>query len=325
MRLPDLRDARRPAMNIAVTGGSGFVGSSFLPAAVADGHRVTVLGRGEGSRSLCAAGERFAYAATDYSVESLVRILPGHDAVVHLGAAKFSRDWGVETYLQAVGVAAALLEACRRVGLTNVVLMSSRTVYSAHNALPWSEEARVVPQNLYGAAKAAVEILGEFSSAHQGLRCKSLRLAQVLGHGERGGYLLNTFIRQAAAGETLLVYGSGSGRREFIYVKDVAAAILAALDKGQVSGIFNIGTGAAVSALELAELVNDVFDNAGNLARRPELPEDAGTHLLDVAKARRQLDWSAHWTLAAALRDMRATLREQPAVTPCPTRLESRP
>ena len=310
-------------MNIALTGGSGFVGSSFLPAAAAAGHRVTVLGRRQGIQSLSVSGQRFLYAATDYSVESLGRILPGHDAVVHLGAAKFSRDWGVETYLQSVATAAALLEACRLAALANIVLISSRTVYSPRNPLPWSEEARVVPLNLYGAAKATAEILGELSSAGPGLRCKSLRLAQVLGHGEREGYLLNTFIRQAAAGQTLQVYGSGSGRREFVYVKDVASAILAALDRRETSGIFNIGTGVAVSALELAELVNAVFDNPGNLALRPELPEDRTTHLLDVEKTRLQLGWSAHWTLEEALREMRAELREAPAAAPCPSTPES--
>lgn len=309
-------------MKIAVTGGSGFVGSGLLPAAAAAGHGITVIGRREGVRDLTVSGHFFTYARTDYSVESLVRIIAGHDALVHLGAAKVTPDWGIEAYLQSVGTAAAVLEACRLTELANVVLLSSRTVYSAQNLLPWSEETQVVPLNLYGAAKAAIEILGRFASAQQGLHCKSLRLAQVLGHGEREGFLANTFIRQAAAGQSLQVYGSGSGRREFIYLKDVAAAILAALGKGEVCGIFNIGTGTAVSALELAEQVNAVFDNSGNLARRPDLPEDASTHLLDVTKARLQLGWSAHWTLEEALRDMRADLRV-PTTPPGPLRLES--
>lgn len=297
-------------MKVAVTGGSGFVGSALLPAAAAAGLEVTVVGRREGCASLGVAGHRFPYVRTDYSVRSLARVLPGHDALVHLGAAKFSSGWGVDDYLQSVGAGAAVLEACRRASVANVVLLSSRTVYSDRNPLPWAETARVVPQNLYGAAKAAVEVLGELASARQGLRCKSLRLAQVLGHGEREGYLVNTFIRRAAAGQTLEVHGSGGGRREYVYVRDVAAAILAALARREVSGVFNIGTGEAVSILELAELVNAVFDNRGNLALRPDLPEDAGTHRLDVAKARIELGWSARWTLEEALREMRAELRE---------------
>lgn len=296
-------------MNIAVTGASGFIGTWLLPAAVAAGHRVTALGRAGDVRSLTAGDASVPYARTDYSVESLCRILPGHDAVVHLGAGKFTGEWGLESYLQALAVSGAVLEACGQSSIANVVLASSRTVYSEHNPLPWSEDARVVPLNLYGAAKAAMEILGEYHSAWRGLRCKSLRLAQVLGRGEREGYLLATFLRRAAAGQTLQVHGAGTGRRDFLYVRDAAAAILAALEKPEVSGVFNVGTGRPVSARQLAELINAAFDNAGNIELRPELPEDRSTHVLDVTKARETLGWSARWTLEEALDDLRTTLR----------------
>jgi len=293
-------------MKIALTGGTGFVGDHFATEATRSGHDIIIIGRqADRSSVVTKAGTQLPYHATDYSTASLTEILDGCNAVVHMAANRPTSDWTVQKYVENVKISQNLFDACCAQGIDNVVVFSSRSVYSIHNPIPWTEDMAVIPTNLYGASKAAVEILASHYNAFKGLRCKCLRLAQVLGYGEHGGYVLNTFIDRASQGQALELHGSGAGRREYIYIKDVVSAVFSALEHPSTYGYFNIGTGTNISIIELAQLINDVFANTGNLNVIPAAKEDTNSYLMSVEKTRQVLQWSAQWSMRAALEDMR--------------------
>jgi UDP-glucose 4-epimerase len=270
-----------------------------------------ILTRDGGRAALKVGGRDYACRGTDFSVDSLADILKGCEAVVHLAAARpragdEAEDW--PAYLSNVAISAALWEGCRRAGVSNVVNLSSISAYGAGNRLPFSEDQKPLPDGCYGWSKAAVESLADYYNRKFGMRIKSLRVAQVVGLGEREKFMLMTFIKRAAVGEPLTVYGEGAGRREYVYIRDVASAIAAALDKFDLRGIYNIGTGVSTSHRELAELVNQVFDNRGNLRFAPDVPEDKSHRLMDIRRAEREMEWKAEWALRGALEDIRRTM-----------------
>jgi UDP-glucose 4-epimerase len=287
---------------IALVGGMGFIGSHIVKQ-MALRHEFVVVAK----KNNLGLDDNY-FRKTRKSVKGFVNLLSDVNAVVHLAAIRPESSGEVlsfEKYLPNIELSAAIFEACRQLNITNVVNISSMSVYSKINLLPFDESQDVVPKNLYGVAKKSVEDLAAFYNQFHGLCIKSLRLAQVIGLGEKEKFMFTTFLKQAAAGQTLKVWGKGEGRREYIYVKDVVSAVFCALDHFDVKGVFNIGTGVNTSHRELAQVINRVFGNENNLELLPENPEDNSISLMTVKKAKSLLSWQSEWSLEAALSDMK--------------------
>jgi len=293
-------------MRITITGGTGFIGKWFVKGFV-DEHELIVLGRNRKALIPDVDEKDFTFMQTDYSKTHLCELLKDSDAVIHLAAKRTGAD-DLESYWPNMAISYNLFESCLKTGINNVVALSTISVYSTANLLPWSEEQKVNPLSLYGISKVTMENLAEYYNKVYGLKIKCLRVAQVLGLYERSGFMLNTFIEQACRKEKLKVYGRGEGRREYIYVKDVAGAINKALDDNVPAGLFNIGTGVNTSHLELGNLINEVFDNKDNLTLVNDIDEDKSIFLMDISKAEKIMGWTPKWSLAEGLEDIKAIM-----------------
>ena len=215
-------------MKIAVVGGNGFIGREFVAYATSRGHDITVIG------SDCNVFE-------EEGAGRARGIIKGCDAVVLLAARRSTNDFSISDYLYNVRLADGYLSIARDEGVKNVIFTSSFSVYSGAS-VDWKEDEFYSPLSLYGASKQAVDSLALLYNDKYGMKIKCLRLAQVIGMGERKGYMLNTFIDNAIAGRKQTIFGRGVGRRQYIYVRDVCDAILhSAVNEGDTAGIFNIG------------------------------------------------------------------------------------
>ena len=136
-----------------------------------------------------------------------------------------------------------------------------------------------------------------------------MRFAQVIGFGERKGFFINTLIDNAIAKKTLVIYGSGMQKRHYIYIKDVCRAVLKASEKISVSGVFNIGMQQSYTNLELAESVNEAFDNRGNLIHDYDKVMDAADDEMETAKASNFLNFTAEYDLLESFKDMNALIQ----------------
>lgn len=294
-------------MTLLVTGGSGLIGREILTR-YAPERPITALSRGPVADQV--PGVR--YAECDYTVEGLTRILRDRkiDAVFHLAAERpLPSPTSREGFLDSVLVTENLLEACRIVGVTSVVFASSRSVYSEHDLMPWREDTPPRPISTYGMSKLASErICGRYAMAH-GLSVKCLRIAQVLSKDEREGYLVRTLIDNARAGTRQAIYGTGAGRREYVYISDVADAFMKAAECPDISGEFNIGVGATTSIAELARIANSAFGSSAGIEYRLEEPEDLSVSVMDVTKAERDLGFVARFSVESAMEDMARKLR----------------
>ena len=298
-------------MKIAIVGSSGFIGRMLVKECVQEGHEVTCIDLYPPKNvESYLNNEHVSFVQSDSNIEDLCKLFIEKDAVVCLAAIRPLKEFGFNEYTANIKIATNVMEACLSVGLKNAVFMSSRSVYSDNN-LPWKESEKNIALNLYGEAKAAVDNLILFMNKKYGTKFKSLRLAQVLGLGEVKGYLINTLIDNAYTKKTSIIYGTGCGKKQLIYVKDVINAILKACKDKEVDGIFNIGVKDSISIVDLASLIYRVFNNEGNYILKPELPEDKKNYLMSTEKANTILGFEPKFTIEEAVIDIRKELENE--------------
>ena len=282
---------------VAVTGGTGFLGSYLLPALVEEGYEPLVLSTKERPFS-------FPLKKTDYGVESLAKCLEGCSAVIHL-AAKRGGQPRIEEYHSGEILTQNVLEAAGRVGAEHVLLASSISVYSDQDLLPWREDQAARPVNMYGISKLAAEYIGHWSSEKYGLYVKSLRLAHLFGAMEKNNYMINLFMRKAYLKKKLTVKES-AGKREFLYAKEAASAFIRLLDQ-DFSGSLNIGSGQALSNLEVAEAINEVFGNAGNL-ELTGWDEGIRSSYFSSERAKKMFGYQSRYSFSQALEEIKQVM-----------------
>lgn len=280
---------------VALIGGSGLIGSCFRNAYSGE-FDIKDVSRRTG-------------AISEYAYGQLLEALKGCDSAVILAAKKVAskEEQSLALYADNVRIVENTLMACKTLGIRNIVYLSSRCVYSVKQASPIAETGAIAPINHYGISKYIGELLCDHANRNDGRNIKILRLSQVIGMGE-SGYMTDTFVRQALAGEPLSVYGKAEGRRDYIYVKDACAAIRCALMRYDAAGTYNIGSGTGTSPLELAGAIVSGFASASAIEQSPDKKEDASVCFLDTEKARAELGFRCEYDLYSAFADMKKSM-----------------
>lgn len=251
----------------------------------------------------------------------------GFDCVVHFAGLKAvgeSMEKPLEYYDNNVGGSVALLKAMRARGVKRIVFSSSATVYGEPQQLPYTEQHRLNPINVYGRNKLIVEqILADRAAADAGFHYAALRYFNPVGAHPSGtigedprGIPNNLFpyISQVATGArpALRVWGNdyptrdGTGVRDYIHVMDLARAHLAALDyleKKRRSIVANVGTGRGYSVLEAAKAYEKASGRRVPLEMHPRRAGDLAEYYADATLAERELGWRAELGLEAMCAD----------------------
>lgn len=283
---------------IGLVGGSGFIGKNFkkLFGATADIKDIS----------------RQSKTVSEYSVHQLTSALNGCDSVVIMAAKKVNpkEEQSLMLYEDNIKIVENTLIAGKKLGIKNIVYLSSRCVYSNSQEVPVSENGKICPINYYGISKHTAELLCEYYNKTFGTNIKILRLSQVIGK-DKNGYMLDSFTQNALNGKPLTVYGSSVGKRDYIYIKDACRAIWAALGKYNMSGIYNIGSGVGTTNEELARAVKDGFCSSSKIEILKDKPEDTSVCFLDISKAKNELDFSPAYSLTEAFADLKKDLSDE--------------
>src|SRR6266508_6020865 len=143
----------------------------------------------------------------------------------------------------------------------------------------------------YGASKLYGEAaLHAFQSVY-GFTGIALRFSNVYGPNcDHKRSVVAEFLRRAAAGKPLVIYGSGRQTRDFLHVDDVSRAVRIAL-RSPSSGVFQLGTGVETSIARLANLIRKVAGVELEVERRPARPGEAARNFVDSTRARQVLRW----------------------------------
>jgi UDP-glucose 4-epimerase len=134
-----------------------------------------------------------------------------------------------------------------------------------------------------------------------------LRLFNVYGPGQTGTYagVVSKFVERAKRGLPLVIYGDGTQTRDFVHVADVARLVEVVLDRG-AAGVYNVGTGRAVSIRELATIVMRLAGLSGEPLYAPPRPGDIRYSVADATKAK-LLGWQPQIPLEEGLRELWTT------------------
>jgi UDP-glucose 4-epimerase len=300
-----------------VTGGAGFIGSHVVEALRGAKYDVTVLDDlSSGKRENIPEGVEFLELDIR-SIEAIDAIRDGgYSLIVHLGAQidvrKSVADPVYDATVNIVGTLNVLNGAQRSGENPRVVFTSTGgALYGALARIPNEEEQRKEPDSPYGVSKLTAEYYIACYSRLHGSDAVVLRFGNVYGprqdpHGEAG--VVSIFCGRIVSGAPLTVYGDGLQTRDYIYVGDVARAVLSAarVKELRAGGLdtraFNIGTGVGTSVIELARLLQDAAGTSLPLEFAPPRPGEQQASVLDVSKARKELHWTARVPLKEGLR-----------------------
>ena len=278
-------------MNVAVTGGSGFIGSHVVDKLVDAGHTVRVLDGSQPHRS------DVQWQPVDITrLSQVVGALNGCEAVFHLAAMAnvndIARMPAESVDLNIMGTA-TILEAARMAGNMHFVLASTVWVYEASDLKEVDESTPLSPtgvSHLYMAEKIASEMLAVSYGKLYNFPTTVLRYGIPYGPRMREELVMPIFIKKAVNGEPLTIAGDGLQYRNFVYVEDLADAHVRVLDKG-ATGIFNLEGPREVAIIELAEAVNRAVPTSAGIVRTEARGGDYQGRVVSRQRALDVLGW----------------------------------
>jgi UDP-glucose 4-epimerase len=286
-------------VKILVTGGAGFIGSHVVDAFVAAGHAVAVVDNlSTGSRRWLNGTASFH--AVDLRSARLDEVFAAErpEAVAHLAAQAAVGRSVVDPAFDAsvnIGGGLNLLDCCRRFGVRRMIYSSSGGAgYGDTDVIPTPEEHASWPVSPYGITKVAVEQYVAALGPLWGMRGISLRYANIYGprqnpQGEAG--VIAIFCHRLLSGQPLIINGDGGQTRDFVHVEDVARANVLALERDDVTGAVNIGTGIETSVREIAEALSAAAGSRMPAVHGPARPGEQRRSCLDPSRGARALSW----------------------------------
>ena len=285
-----------------MTGGAGFIGSHIVDRLLEAGHEPRIFdlvhSPYHGDAVEAKLGDILDRAAVSAA-------LCGCEAIVHLAAIADVNDV-VSDPLRAgrvnISGTQVLLEAARDAGVGRFVFGSTIWVYgNCVSDEPVTEEAPLsFPSHPYTATKIAAEMYCHVYRELYGLDTVNLRFGIPFGPRSREAAVVAAFVRRARAGRALVVTGSGSQRRQFVYVEDLADGVVAGLGPRATSRVYNLVGEESTSVLEIAETVRDlVFDVP--IMHTPERPADLQIGRVSGARAEQDLGWRAMTSFCAGV------------------------
>jgi UDP-glucose 4-epimerase len=305
------------AKRILVTGGAGFIASHIADRLVASGHQVAVVDNlSTGRREYVPAGtEFFPYDIKAPEAADLIRRWQPQVIVHH--AAQMSvqvsvKDPVLDARENILG-SLNLFQAAAQARVEKIIFASTGgAIYGDDAPLPAREEDRARPEAPYGIAKLSVEHYMHFYHREHHITPIALRYANVYGprqNGQGEAGVVAIFIEKFLAGQQPRINGDGLQTRDFVFVADIVAANLLALDYPK-PGIFNIGTGKETDILSIYLKLQELHASDLGPVHGPAKPGEQRRSVLDSSLARRELGWQPQVGMADGLTQTAAAFRE---------------
>jgi len=285
-------------MNVLLTGAAGLIGMALRPVLEKRGHTVvpidiTDFGRGDSKLRLIALDER-------EPLESLIRE-QGINAIIHCGAVSgpmMFQGQPLKTIAANIDATALLLDLARVHNMQRFVFCSSVSVYGNVGQATISETTPFAPTSVYGATKAACEQLIQGFAVEYGLSAVSLRISRVYGPYRRANCHLNSMIRNSEKGIVTEIPCEPGFVYHYIYVDDVAEAILLVLEAKELPHrVYNIGSGEAMTMASILEAVTAANPSIhGRVIPGKDDVPDVQT-AFDISLIERDLGWAPRFTI----------------------------
>ncbi len=284
-------------MKYVVTGGAGFVGSYLVKLLVKEGHEVTVIdnlhkGKKENLQSVLPKIKFEEIDIRDF--DGLEKILENIDGVFHQAALTVVQDSfdRPEEYHHVNVIGTENIFKLAKKNNFKVVYASSSSVYGHKDDMPIGEDSERNPINPYGQTKLDDEYLFEKYS-ETGTRIIGLRYFNIFGKGQTLEYagVITKFLDRIKKEEAPIIFGDGTQLRDFIYVEDIVMANLQAMESKTTNLLVNVGTGNAITILELAKMMIEVSGLNKEPIFESPLEGDIKKSQADITLVTKSFDW----------------------------------
>lgn len=303
---------------ILVTGGAGYIGSVTAHLLKRRGYGVVIvddLSRGHEHNIRGLPFHKLNIAET----AALAEVLSGEhvDAVIHFAAHSMVGESAQKPelyFLNNDGGSASLFSAMIQANVQRLVFSSTAAVYGTPKTAPIPEELPFDPVNPYGESKVLVEKMLKWMDRCRGLRSIALRYFNACGADPDSGlgeehhpetHLIPLLLRAILSGKPMTIFGAdydtpdGTCIRDYIHVTDLAEAHIVAIEQllaGGTSDVFNVGTGAGQSVLEVLKAAEKVTGRKVPHQIGARRAGDPPVLVADSAKLRRTLGWKPKFT-----------------------------
>lgn len=297
-------------MKVLVTGTAGFIGMHTAHRLLDRGHEVTgvdcltdyydvSLKRARLATISSRAGYRHAHADLgDPEAVSALFDTGRFDRVIHLAAQPGVRYSLVNprSYIDRnITAFVHVLEACRHHGIAHLVYASSSSVYGGNTQLPFRENHPVDhPVSLYAATKRANELMAHTYSHLFGLPTTGLRFFTVYGPWGRPDMAYWLFTEAMLAGRPIRLFNEGRMKRDFTFVDDIVAGVIAALDNPPAAPahrVYNIGNSHPEELLDMVAMLEELLGVKAVRELMPMQPGDVPATFADVSAMQRDFGW----------------------------------
>jgi UDP-glucuronate 4-epimerase len=314
---------------VLLTGGAGFIGSHVAEALLRRGAKLSIIDslddfyalsrKRANLQEIRAAGDLGFFEVDIRDKDALRRIAEQTqpDIVIHLAARAGVRP-SIEqpTLYESVNVAGTvnLLEVCREYKVERLIFGSSSSVYGATHKVPFCEDdVQTRPISPYAATKLAAELMC-YTYAHlYALTTICLRFFTVYGPRQRPDLAIHKFTALIDSGNPIPVFGNGSMGRDYTYVDDIVAGVVASLDYVPPSPVpfevFNLGNSHPVRLGELIALLEAAIGKKALQQSLPDQPGDVPITWANINKAGRLLGYSPKTPMEQGLRNFVAWYR----------------
>ena len=306
--------------NIFVTGAAGFIGFHLCKELLEQGSAVFGLDNlnryydpalKESRLAILARYPGFRFIKGDLEDRDGIRAIVregGYDTVIHLAAqagVRYSLT-NPEAYISSNLVGFFhVIDACKEFGVPHFVYASSSSVYGANEKLPFSEaDPAERPVSLYAATKKSNELVAYSYSHMFGLKTTGFRFFTVYGPYGRPDMALFVFVKRILEGKPIEVNNYGDMQRDFTYVDDVTAGIMALMERsaaltadGVPYRIYNIGNAAPVGLLEFIRAIEEELGKRAEITYMPLPAGDVKATFADTSDIRRDTGFAPHTDL----------------------------
>lgn len=283
---------------ILVLGHRGLVGSALLRRLEVEGYTNVVLAPREtvDLRSQAQTLDFFTQAAAEFVVLAAAKV----------GGIVANSTYPYDFIYDNLMIQSNVIEACRLTGVKKTLLLGSSCIYPRMAPQPLAESSLLTgplePTNeWYAVAKIAGIKMGQAARRQFGMSVISAMPTNLYGPNDnfdlQNSHVLPALIRKFHDAKhqgqsSVVIWGSGTPKREFLHVDDLAEALLEMLRRYDEEEILNIGCGEEVSIAELASLVSEVVGFAGTIEYDRSKPDGTPRKLTDISRLRSLMGWS---------------------------------